>query len=297
MWRVNWRTALGVLAGLLLPLPLILLLKGGMDPGLPESGLSEGVSVSPVLTSEERMRLMTYRRDCGLSSECEPPLGCLMEARARKQYCTDSQCTTDMQCPEGQVCRSLTTSGDGPLVRFCVPVGVRQEGEACITITETRAAACAPGLLCGGRDGWCARPCQQDVEKACPKGFFCVETLPQPVCLPTCEAQGCPEGQHCIRFDEGTSVCADVYGPQCQRSPCSANSECDVSIEPSQPGKVWMECVERCGEGLPACTAGLICDGWRCKKPCSPQAPDMCGEGYRCRQRRPDQPFACYPDW
>jgi hypothetical protein len=293
---VNWRSTLGVLAGLLLPLPLILSL-GTVRLLEPRVSGPEGKRISPVLTSEERALLVTYHRDCGLSSECEPPLGCLTETRARKQYCTDSECTTDAQCPEGQLCQHLATWGDGPLVRRCVPVGIRQQGEGCIKLPEDKGSACAPGLLCGSYEGWCSRPCRMGSVSDCPAGFFCADTIPEPVCLPTCEARGCPEGQHCILFDEGASVCAQVYGPQCQQTPCSHGHECDVSTKPQQPGKVWMECVERCGEGHPPCTAGLICDGLRCKPPCNPQDPDPCGEGYRCKERRPGRPSACYPDW
>src|SRR3712207_8854396 len=44
--------------------------------------------------------------------------------------------------------------------------------------------------------------------------LFRSSTAPEPLCLPTCEARGCPPGQHCIRYDEGSSVCAEVYGPR-----------------------------------------------------------------------------------
>lgn len=294
--RVKWRVVLAILASLLLPLPLALLLGGVLRPALPSVGPG-GKRISPVLTSEVRERLTTYRRNCAFSSECEPPLGCMTEARTGRQYCTDSQCMRDAQCPEGEVCRNIATWGDGPLVRFCVPVGVRQEGESCIDLPETREAACAPGLLCGGMyDGWCARPCQKPDTAACPAGFFCADTVPESVCLPTCEARGCPPGQHCIRYDEGASVCAEVYGPQCQQTPCPRGGECEVNDVSSRPGKAWMECIERCGEGYPPCSAGLICDAWLCRVPCDPKAPSPCIEGYLCRQHRPDRPYACQPE-
>jgi hypothetical protein len=293
---VNWRAVLAVLASLLLSLPLVLLLGGVLRPGLPEVGPG-GRPISPVLTTEERMRLATYRHECGLSSECEPPLGCVMEARARRQYCTDSQCTTDAQCPEGQICRDIASSGDGPWVRFCLPVGVRQEGEHCLQLPETREAACAPGLRCGGKDGWCARPCQKGASAACPEGFFCADTEPEPLCLPTCEVRGCPPGQHCIRYGEGTSVCAEMFGPPCQQTPCPRGGECQVGHDSTRPGKVWLECVERCGESHPPCSAGLICDAWLCRAPCDPHAPHPCREGYLCKQHMPDRPYACQPDW
>jgi hypothetical protein len=282
--------------GLLLPLPLVLLLGSVMHqkPGVQNS---QGGRVSPVLDVEERMRRVTYRRACQSSSDCEPPLGCLEDLRVGADYCTDSQCMTDLQCPEGQVCQSLATLDEGPLVRLCVPLGVREEGQRCFSLPNDREAACAPGLLCGGHEGWCARPCRQGEVESCPEGFFCADVGPRPVCMPTCEARGCPEGQQCVRFKEGVSACARVHGPNCQQSPCPEGRECKVLTATQHPGRVWMECIERCGAGHPSCSEGLVCDGWHCLPPCSPQEPGSCPEGYRCIQRRPDRPWACQPDW
>jgi hypothetical protein len=292
---MNWRVMLAVLAGLLLILPLMALLSALMKPAAPEVG-PRGRPLSPLLDTESRTQLITYRRDCTLSSDCEPPLGCLTDARLRAHYCTDSQCLTDAQCPSGHACRRLATTGDGPLVRFCVPIGRRKEGERCIKVPDDQDSACAAELMCGGQLGWCARPCHENAA-ACPQGFFCADTEPEPVCLPTCEVQGCPVGQQCIHHEEGASACAQVYGLQCQQSPCPAGRKCEVRHATAHPGKVWMECVERCGEEFPSCAAGMICDGWQCQRSCSPQEQNPCSEGYRCGQRRPGEPHTCQPDW
>jgi len=245
------------------------------------------------------MRLMTYLRECVSGADCEPPLGCLYESRYRQAYCTDSQCMTDAQCPEDQACRNLATKENGPQVRICVPTGVRQEGENCQEAAKDKGHACAAGLVCGGHnDMRCGRPCRLGAQASeCPEGFFCADTVPEPVCLPTCETRGCPEGQHCVRFDEGASVCAHVYGPNCQQSPCPEERRCIAFGEPAHPGKVWMECVERCGKGLPLCSTGKVCDVYHCIPDCDPQGPNLCGEGYRCGQVSPDAPFGCLPDW
>ena len=155
---MKWRTLMGACAGVLLPLPLVLLLWGGLRPE-GAANLPAGVRISPLLDTEQRMRLMTYRRECGSGGECEPPLGCLYEARYRQAYCTDSQCMTDAQCPEAQLCRPLATKDNGPLVRICVPFGARQEGERCDPSPRDKGHACAAGLVCSGHDGyWCGRP-------------------------------------------------------------------------------------------------------------------------------------------
>ncbi|XXF78911.1 hypothetical protein P2318_03890 [Myxococcaceae bacterium GXIMD 01537] len=293
---MTWRAALWTFLGLLLPVPLVLLLSSVMLPSL-QAPDPESARVSPVLNTEERTRRETYRRYCEHSSACEPPLGCFFDLRLATHYCTDSQCTADTQCAEDQVCRMLATVGGGPLVRFCTPVGVRQEGERCYGLPRDKASACGPGLLCGGNEGWCARTCTPGDAASCPEGFFCASVPPQPVCLPTCKARGCPEGQQCVSFEDGASACAEVYGPDCQQSSCPHGCTCEVLDSPRSPGKVWTSCVERCGEEHPPCSEGLICDGWRCMPPCTPESPSTCAEGYRCKQRRPTSPWVCEPDW
>jgi hypothetical protein len=296
--QLTWRTALVGCAGTLLPLPLALLMWLLVKPPVPTE-TQVGSPIGPMLTQEQRSRLSTYRRECGSGSDCEPPLGCLYESRYRQAYCTDSQCMTDAQCPEGQVCRPLATKETGPLVRLCIPVGVRQEGESCNPAPKDKGYACAAGLVCGGKNySWCARPCRLSAQVAeCPEGFFCADTVPEAVCLPTCEGRECPEGQSCVRLDEGASTCAHVYGAQCQHSPCPEEQACRVLTNPPHPGKAWMECIERCGKGYPACGTGKVCDVWQCLPGCEPQAADACGEGYRCGQPSPDRPSACRPDW
>lgn len=293
---VSWRTLLAGFAGVLLPLPLILLLGGTLRPAAPET-TAGGRRISPMLENGVRMQMNTYRRSCGPGRPCEPPLACLWDTRIPAAYCTDSQCITDMQCPEEQVCRNVATEEDGLLVKFCVPQGKRQEGERCLAVTLEKEAACTAELLCGGQRGWCARPCRPGATEACPDGFFCADTIPEPVCLPTCEARGCPAGQQCIRYEGGASACAKVYGSNCQQSPCADGRECDLRADWARPGYVWMECSVLCGDGFPPCTDGMICSGWQCRPACDPQGPDVCGEGYRCRQYEPESPYACQPEW
>jgi hypothetical protein len=296
MRRINWRTLLGVCAGMFLPLPLVLLLGKAVQPEVGAEAPA-GVRLSPMLDMEQRIRLMTYGRPCRSSAECDPPLGCLYVYRTGRSVCTDSLCSTDAQCPEEQRCRRLATKGSGPLVRACIPLGVRQEGETCAHVPGDQKSACAPGLLCGGRDGWCARPCHLGAPGGCPEGFFCAATTPEPVCLPTCEKRGCPAGEQCIRFEEGSSMCARAYGPNCQQEPCPEGQRCHVLSNAPQPGKAWHWCVERCGGDAPPCAAGKVCDGWKCIPACAPKGPAICGEGFVCRQPWPDLPFACHPDW
>ncbi len=65
--------------------------------------------------------------------------------------------------------------------------------------------------------------------------------------------------------------------------------------EPPHPGKVWMECVERCGEGYAPCGTGKVCDGYHCLQACDPQGPAVCAEGYHCSRRGENEPYSCQP--
>src|SRR5262245_60293102 len=191
------------------------------DPAHPEAS-----KLSPVLTVEERKLLRTYQQRCMTGADCERPLGCFRDFRSLYSYCTDSACRTDEECPHGHVCRILVTL-QGPWVRKCVLLGFREEGEGCYKFPAEQDAACRPALLCSGA-GWCSRPCLKDEPVGCPEGFSCAELEPEPACLPTCEARGCPQGQECIRSArDGASACAVVHGPNCQRTQCPANSTCE----------------------------------------------------------------------
>jgi hypothetical protein len=292
--RVNWRALLAILGGLLLPVPLVLLLADGLLPRQPVHTVG-GRPVSPVLTHEQRLRLQTYRRECLHKEDCEPPLGCLLDARAGWFYCTDSQCATDAQCAEGFTCQPLPTNEGSPLVRACIPSGVRREGENCVTIPSGPEEACEPGLLCG--QGWCGRPCQREEPTRCPEGFFCGDTLPGPACLPTCEGRPCPEGLRCVRDDrKGASACVVVRGQDCQQSPCPEGRKCMAVFGASKVGQVWMECYPQCNKDLPPCPEGFLCEGRMCRKACDPNGPDVCEPGFKCLRRFERQPWMCQPD-
>lgn len=288
------REVAGLIAALLLALPLVLLVLSLKAPELWEFG-TRNTRLSPVLDLEARMRLDSYQRACRSSSECEAPLGCLEDIRTRTTYCTDSQCTADPECPEGQVCRGVPTRGGGPLVRLCTLVGARQEGQRCWRVPPDTESACGAGLLCGG-EGWCARPCQAQDAASCPAGFFCADVAPEPVCLPTCQGRPCPKDQRCVRFKDGVSACARVHGPACQDD--ASCGECEVAAFPRHAGEVWMQCIQRCGaEGLPSCPGGSACKIGRCSPICDREAPDACPDGFYCAPPWAGQPPVCEPKW
>lgn len=286
------RLALGFGAAFLLLLPLALLLSGVLRPNSPA-----GRHVIPMLDAAERRSLETYGRACTRSSDCEAPLRCLQDARTWHSVCADSQCMSDSHCEDRRVCRGAAVSEDGSLMRLCVLLGTREEGERCEELPSRAEEACGPGLLCGGHEGWCGRPCRMSVANDCPEGFFCADTVPEPLCLPTCEARGCPTGQQCIRFEEGASACMEVYGSNCQQTACPERHVCKVLDGITAPGKAWMGCVRECGRELPACPEGLFCFTRVCERPCDPQASTSCGAGFRCVRNHPSKPGRCWPEW
>jgi hypothetical protein len=287
---MRWRAPFIVLLILLLLLPLawvihVALLVGGTSP--PDA------KIAPVLSPDERRRLMTYERACDGSGECEPPLGCFFNTQLLHKYCTDSRCKTDQDCQEGTVCLTFRSVKGGPRVRYCSREGLRKEGEPCIDVYDAREAGCIRELLCQSRR--CGRPCRLEEPASCPEGFFCRKGPDGPSCLPTCEGRACPDGRQCVQFEEGVSVCAEVHGRNCQRTPCPGEQKCSVRDSFEHPKEVWMTCLIPCGGGNSSCPEGFICQSQYCRKSCDPGIPEACGPHYKCHRYKTG-PWTCYPD-
>ncbi len=191
---MNWRRVLPVLLGLLMPLPLVWLGFIALSGTGAQVPLPRGKTLVPMLSPEERLRLSTYERDCETDADCEPQLRCSYDVGTARDYCTDSKCTEDEQCPYGFTCVPLEAENDKDLVRVCSLLGVRKEGELCELPPSKREDGCAQGLFC---QGFCGRPCWMDGPE-CPEGFFCHEGSNGSSCLPSCEGRACPEGQRCV---------------------------------------------------------------------------------------------------
>ncbi|RYZ39730.1 MAG: hypothetical protein EOO72_08985, partial [Myxococcaceae bacterium] len=244
----RWHALLSLFACLALVAPTLFVFRNVREARAASVVSEDGVL--PVLSAEVRAQLPTYRRSCLRRTDCDPPLACFFDTR-HGNYCTDSACIADSQCGEGQTCRTLTTPREGPRVRLCAPIGPRIEGQHCLNLTRDRISSCTADLQCVGMSGFsvCARTCVPGEPGTCPDGFFCSDAKPEPTCRPTCEARGCPQDQTCIPFgDKGVSLCAAVYGRNCVETPCPDGRKCEISPDPRYPGKVWMECVQRCSD-------------------------------------------------
>ncbi|WAS86423.1 MULTISPECIES: hypothetical protein [unclassified Corallococcus] len=290
-----WHVPLSLVACFVLLAPALFVLRQVREAGA--SSIPEPEGLVPMLTYDERMRRVTYHYTCSKQTDCEAPLVCYRDVRFRR-YCTDSACTTDSQCPEGQRCTSLPVlSAGGVLVRLCALVGIRQEGEPCLETAFDATSACRAESECVGRDGYCARACTPGQPGTCSEGFFCADVKPKPSCLPTCEERGCPQGERCVPFEEGTSICASIHGPNCLDTPCPDGRKCEWISHPEFPGKVWAECVHRCSETNPTCGEGQVCDRYHCLQACDPDEPNPCDEGFHCDRRGEKLPWSCQPDY
>ncbi|MDY7226055.1 hypothetical protein [Hyalangium rubrum] len=99
-----------------------------------------------------------------------------------------------------------------------------------------------------------------------------------------------------MRDTHGASTCAQVYGPDCQRTPCPDGRKCLALFIAKPQAKVWTQCFPECGKDRPPCAKGLVCDRASCLKPCEPDSPDVCAPGYRCLRLNEQQPWLCRPD-
>ena len=274
---VGWSRFLAVIVGILLVLPLALLLRL-RQPVPPSRTAPSQVTISPILTEAEVYALHTYRQRCLRQEDCEPPLGCLPKFDGTEGLCFDSGCVTDVQCAEdGMVCRTLSTLGDGPLIRACVSPGKRQEGEACSELRwDSPRRACAQGLVC--HQGWCGRRCQPDDSSTCPEGFFCQEGLDGASCLPTCAGRPCPEGKQCLQLTGGVSVCATLRGDDCLEHACAPGESC-LAVDPLRTPSglvLWRRCARACGRGKEPCPGGLPCIEGICRSRCASEGPSAC---------------------
>jgi hypothetical protein len=278
---------------LLLPVPLLLLL-GGQWLGTLAPPEPRHEKLVPMLSQEQRLQRQTWHQPCQRGEDCEPPLACFFDTRALGLYCTDSSCLMDRDCREDFTCATVETWG-GELLRRCILEGARQEGDACRRLSQKREQACARGLLC---DQWCGRPCRPEKPGSCPEGFFCPPDRGPAgsSCLPTCEERGCPPGQSCVRFDNGSSVCAVVHGPPCQQTPCPEEQFCATHTVPGVAGKVWMRCEASCSTQGPPCPEGSFCFGDRCLRTCDLETPGHCGPGEKCAKLRDSSLAVCLVD-
>jgi hypothetical protein len=291
---MNWRTALPALPGLLIPLPLVWLVYIAMSGSGSRLHSPQGKSFVPMLTHEERLGLRTYEHDCRTDADCDPQLRCVYDVRTARGRCTDSTCMEDAHCPVGFACNPQGTLNEKDLVRACLLLGVRTEGELCELQPQDRKDGCARGLVC---QGFCGRPCRLNEPASCPEGYFCYDGIEGASCLPTCEGRSCPTGQRCVQLMGKPSTCMTVHGQDCELNPCADGLHCMRNAYPDARGHIWMECLQACGKSKPPCPEGTACFLFRCRKSCDPKDSSVCGPGFGCGRNHPSMPWACIPSF
>ncbi|MFL5348577.1 MAG: hypothetical protein ACJ8AT_27595 [Hyalangium sp.] len=220
---------------------------------------------------------------CQTDSDCPAGSGCVANRETRRFECQASECEEDAHCFPGLVCRPVTTGATGPVIRRCVPVGTRREGEPCDGLFISQTGACEEGLTC--HRGVCSRPCRLGDAASCPQGSACEEGLNGPACFPDCHTTGCPEGQQCKRLSDTEYQCLSEVRGQCPEKPCGAGERCNLRLSQGR-GVFW--CAALCDPlRADACPAGQICGTGSatvstCYRRCEPTAPESCGEGWQC---------------
>jgi hypothetical protein len=288
----QWRTAVGLIAGIFLVLPLLWVL-GLAHPiyFYLQDGGGTRVRLVPRLHAGEGVRLQTYQQPCQNDADCELPLSCFIDLRDGRRSCRDSRCVTDADCSPDFTCQSMLSLSRTAVLRTCIPVGVRKAGEECDAMPSHSEEACERGLRC---ERYCGSPCQPNQPESCADGFFCKDSLAGALCWPSCRERGCPEGQHCIDRGDSASLCARVEGPDCLQSPCPGEQRCAVMTKASRPQVAWTKCSIDCGAGKPDCPEGMLCFlGRFCVQPCESQEPNTCPPGQSCRVLFPDTPRIC----
>jgi len=232
-----------------------------------------------------------YKRPCRTATDCPHPLSCLYDIRYDATVCLASECESELQCMEHEVCQAVPAKGR--LVRLCLSAGIQEEGKRCSFFPTKATQACKPGLFCNYDK--CSRPCRPDHPSDCPVGTFCREEDGRTACAPTCLETGCPSGKECFRAaDWPLSFCVTVIGNSCLKTPCPTTQACVTEFGDNLDTLVaW--CLTTCDAKTP-CANGEVCHHGLCRHPCRETELTDCPAdeecvpfpqvGYLCRRRR-----------
>jgi hypothetical protein len=221
--------------------------------------------------------------DCRTDSDCPAGKGCIANRETRRFECMESECEEDAHCFPGFVCRRASRGNTGPIIRRCIPVGERREGEPCDTLFVSTAGACQEGLIC--HHGVCSVPCRLEDQASCPEGYVCEEGSNGVACFPDCRVRGCPGGQRCKRLNDGDFQCLEQVQGDCPEAPCAEGERCNMQVSRGR-GVFW--CARLCNPlRADSCPADQICgvgggEFSTCYRRCDPMDLDSCGAGQQC---------------
>jgi hypothetical protein len=284
------RSVAALLLMVLMPLPLLCLwflaIRG-------PTSHTEDPRLVPMLADWQRDQLLTYESECRQQEDCAAPLKCFMHPMNGHYSCVDSRCMKDEDCPTQFRCQTLSSGDESLLVRRCVPLSKRHEGEPCDPLPYDQQRGCVTGLLC--QHDWCGRPCDLDTASSCPPNFFCAPGAHGPSCLPTCKGRTCPQGRECIEYQANASICAEIHGQNCERTPCPEEQSCHYEEISHHADAVWMSCRVMCDGTKRPCADQQVCFNGLCREACDLEGPNTCGPHRRCGQRHQEASW-CMPD-
>jgi hypothetical protein len=220
---------------------------------------------------------------CRTDSDCPAGTGCVANRETRRFECMESECEQDAHCFPGLVCRRVSRWGAGAVIRRCVPVGPRREGQTCDAQFVSVEGACQEGLLC--HRGVCSVPCRREDGAGCPRGYACEEDDDGAACFPDCRALGCPGGQRCKLLNNQTYQCLEEVRGECPETSCAQGERCNMRVFRGR-GVFW--CARVCEPLRPdSCPEDQLCGIGggtvsTCYRRCDPMDPDSCGEGSKC---------------
>jgi hypothetical protein len=220
---------------------------------------------------------------CQTDSDCPAGTGCVANRETRRFECLEPECEEDAHCFPGLVCRRVSRWGTGAVIRRCVPVGVRREGQTCDVQFVSASGACQEGLLC--HRGVCSVPCRRGDAASCPQGHACEEDEDGAACFPDCRALGCPGGQRCKLLNNHEYQCLEEVRGECPETPCAQGERCNMRMARGR-GVFW--CARVCDPlRQDTCPADQLCGIGggtvsTCYRRCDPMDPDSCGEAAQC---------------
>lgn len=144
----RWRMILGLIVGWFLPVPFIIYGSPWFWVYQTHTNTSWDARVVPILARDERRALLTYGHTCQAEKDCEPPLACMSLFPSDEPVCVDSSCMTDLQCKQGFTCRTREALNQAAVVRRCVLIGSRQEGQPCFDGAAEPEDVCGPRKRC-----------------------------------------------------------------------------------------------------------------------------------------------------
>ena len=223
---------------------------------------------------------------CCSKSLCPPGEACITRKNSRSQCATGPKCTTNCDCPQGQLCYSGGCQKTKVPVYCCEKAGC-PEGTICFDKNGTQKTC----TKAGGPSG-CQHTCD------CSQGLLCVNQICIKVGNPVycCDKTSCPSGKTCVWRVGGLGNCKP------NQIRCKSSCDCQVG-ESCFNGACTKSNAMHCCSRKNQCPSGQICQdkqgalricgsGRSCTNKCDCPAQETCFNG-RCIGSTQSVPPCC----